>query len=99
MDFVLDITTSKTDLQPGLRELEAFLKNLPEDVDDGGFHAACLPPKPISETRTGPMTMDDLLLAAASIDEMVEKPPAGWRLYKEMTTDHRYRYSGVPYKP
>ncbi|KUL85116.1 hypothetical protein ZTR_08332 [Talaromyces verruculosus] len=101
MDFVVDITAAKSDFQPGLRELEAFVKNLPEDVDDGGFHAACLPPKPVSilETSTGPMAIDDLLPAAVSIDEMVEKPPAGWRLYKEMTTDHRYLYSGVPYKP
>ena len=30
---------------------------------------------------------------------MVEKPPAGWRLYKEMTSDPRYRYSGVPFEP
>jgi hypothetical protein len=99
MDFVVDITAAQLDFQPGLRELEAFFKHLPEDVDEGGFHAACIPPKPILETSTGSMTIDDLLSAAVSIDEMAEKPPAGWRLYKEMTTNRRYRYSVVPYRP
>jgi hypothetical protein len=45
------------------------------------------------------MTVDDDVPAALSIDEMVEKPPTGWRLYRAMVTDHRYRYSSVPFEP
>jgi hypothetical protein len=99
IDFVVDITAANAVLQPGLKELEAFLKNLPSNVGDCGYHANCLPAKPITETRRGLMTIDELLPAALSIDEMVEKPPAGWRLYHAMTTDHRYRYSSVPFAP
>lgn len=99
MDFVVDITAVKTELQPGLGELEAFMKDIPVEVYESGYHVTCLPPKPILEIRGEPMTIDDLLPAAFSIDEMVEKPPAGWRLYKEMTSDPRYRYSGVPFEP
>ncbi|RAO68066.1 uncharacterized protein BHQ10_004078 [Talaromyces amestolkiae] len=99
MDFIVDITAAKTEYQPGLRELEAFMKDLPVDVYESGYHVTCLPPKPILEIRRGPITIDDLLPATLSIDEMVEKPPAGWRVYHQMTTDHRYYYSGVPFEP
>lgn len=99
MEYIVDVTAARRDMLPGVKELEAFLKNLPVEVYKGGYHAACLPQNLILQTRTGPTTIDDLLSAAVSIDEMVEKPPAGWRLYNEMTRDHRYHYSGVPYEP
>lgn len=98
MDFVVDITATDSKSTPALRELEVFLKNLPVHIYDGGYHATCLAAKPILETRRGLMTIDDLP-AALSIDEMVEKPPTGWRLYRAMVTDHRYRYSSVPFEP
>ncbi|KAE8554904.1 hypothetical protein TMatcc_005540 [Talaromyces marneffei ATCC 18224] len=99
MEFVIHVTAGDTKLKPGLWELENFLKNLPPKIYDGCYHATCLPPKPISETRRGLMTTDDILPATVSIDEMIEKPPAGWRLHDEMVSDRRHHYSSVPFEP
>jgi hypothetical protein len=32
MEYVVEVTVARTDLLPGVRELEAFLKNLPVDM-------------------------------------------------------------------